>query len=164
MSSRRTENQIIIELLKRNNNEVNDQALDKEIRNDRKDQLNPTDELLMDIKKSSLENHELKRKLKKKFFNIVMSMYIIVILGSIAAIIITPIMCSGWVEIVSTVLSAVVSIVTSLIKIPNIIAEYLFPKGEDDLLITLSKNAQKHEEVLQRFGDKQKKDDKQKEE
>lgn len=129
---------------------VNDKKLDKEITNN-KDDGNLHNEILKKVAISSLKNHKQKRKLKRPFFWIVMSMYIMVILGSILTMIIVPLFCKEWYAILPSVGTALASIITALIKIPAIIADYLFPKGEDDLLIDLSTNVFKHDEAKQRL-------------
>ncbi len=129
---------------------VDDKKLDKEITNNN-DDANLHNEILKKVAISSLKNHKQKRKLKKPFFWIVMSMYIMVILGSIATMVVVPIFCREWYAILPSVGAALASIITALIKIPAIIADYLFPKGEDDLLIDLSTNVFKHDEAKQRL-------------
>ena len=87
-------------------------------------------------------------------------MYVVVILGGIATTIIVPIFASEWYTIVPSVVAAIASIITALIKIPKIIAEYLFPKEEDDLLVRLSSNVFKHDEAKQRLKNNETKQDK----
>ena len=132
--------------LKKNIIELNDKNLNNEIKKDQDDE--PANILLTDIKKSSLANHEQKRNLKKKFFWIVMSMYVVVVLGGIAAFILIPIYCSNLTVGITGLAASLASVISSILKIPSIIATYLFPKGEDDLLIKLSDKAFKHVEIM----------------
>lgn len=127
--------------------ELNDRVLTKEIKKDSSND-EPASKLLDDIKMSSLENHKQKRKLKKVFFYIVMSMYIVVILTGMSALVLIPIFCPSMVTSIVGVASAVGVIISSILKIPNIIATYLFPTGEDDLLVKLSEKTFKHVEVM----------------
>lgn len=136
---------------------VDDQSLGKEIAKENKEKQDKDIhlKLLEDIAESHKLNHEQKRKLKPIFFWIVMTMYIVVILGSIATMVLIPIFCKEWYAIVPSVLASIASIVTALLKIPSIIAYYLFPTAEDNILLTLSSNVFRHDEKLKNKQDKQ---------
>lgn len=126
--------------------ETTDKDLNKEIKkNDDDDSAN---KLLNDIKKSSLLNHEQKRDLKNKFFWIVMSMYIVVVLGGIACFILIPIFSESLATSIVGLAGALSAVIASILKIPSIIATYLFPTGEDDILIKLSDRTFKHVEKM----------------
>lgn len=84
--------------------------------------------LTEDFEYNYKETHRQKRILKTVFFWFIMPLYAIIILGSMFAIIYSLFLKSSQIEIV---LSAVASIITSVIAIPTIIAKYLFPTGED---------------------------------
>ena len=147
------------EMISSNAMQVKDESISKEIANEHNDN-DLHNEILRNVAESSIENHKQKRRLKTPFFLIVMIMYIIVIIGGIATTIIVPIFANEWYSIVPSVLASIASIITALIKIPKIIAEYLFPKEEDDLLVKLSNNVFKHDEAKQRLKNSETKQDK----
>lgn len=126
--------------------ELSDKALNKEIKKDEDD--DPANKLLEDIKKSSLLNHEQKRDLKNKFFWIVMSMYIVVVLGGISCFILIPIFSNSLATSIVGLAGSLASVIASILKIPSIIATYLFPTGEDDILVKLSERTFKHVEKM----------------
>lgn len=103
------------------NTEVKDEILDKEIETNFEQKVS---DFITTIQNQNC-------RLKEAFFWIVMVMYVFVILASIAAVVIVSIICKGWVEILSTTVASLAGILTSILRIPNIIAHYLFPKERE---------------------------------
>ena len=95
-------------------------------------------------------NQKQKSYLKSKFFSVVMSFYALIILTSILAIFLIPAYCSNSYIAISAILGAIVSLVTTVLKIPKIIAEYLFPKDEDNIMLDMSKHVLLHDEILKK--------------
>ena len=97
-----------------------------------------------------IRNQEQKSQLKSKFFSVVMSFYALIIFASILAIFLIPAYCSNSYIAISAILGALVSLVTTVLKIPKIIAEYLFPKDEDNIMLDMSKHVLLHDEILKK--------------
>lgn len=104
--------------------------------------------LTEDFELNYKETHKQKRRLKNVFFWFIMPLYAIIILGSMFAIIYSLFLNGSQIEIV---LSAVASIITSVIAIPTIIAKYLFPTGEDKDMTSMINKMQNYDNGIRRI-------------
>lgn len=127
---------------------VTDSYITAEIKKENPDQ-NIHQRILRSILHSYRQNQSQKRKLKLKFFAVVMAFYALVIFASICAIFLIPLYCKNSYIAISSILGAIISLVTTVLKIPKIIAEYLFPKDEDNIMVDMSKNVLLHDERTQ---------------
>lgn len=104
--------------------------------------------LTEDFENNYNETHRQKRRLKGVFFWFIMPLYAIIILGSIAAIILSVVLPGNHIDIV---LGSVASIITSIIAIPTIIAKYLFPTGEDQDMTTMINKMQIYDSGIRKM-------------
>ena len=84
---------------------------------------------------------------KLAFFIISMLAFVVIIGGSITAIIIAALKISDaevW-SIIAVAISGVASTVSSIIVLPKIIANHLFPTDEDKNMIDMVKNMQRND-------------------
>lgn len=98
-----------------------------------------------------IETHKQKRKLKLWFFIVVMSLYSIIILGSMFAILYSLISQKGNIEII---IGSVISLISTIATIPIIIARYLFPLGEDKQMGKMVNKMQKYDKRIRMLNDK----------
>lgn len=92
--------------------------------------------------------HKQKLFFKKCFFWIVMSLYGIVIIGSIFILIWSLFVPSN----IALIISALASIISSVVAIPKIIAKYLFPTNEDSIMNEMICQMQKYDNGIRRFN------------
>lgn len=78
--------------------------------------------------------HRCKNKLKTRFFWIVMPVYILVVCTSLFILIASLFIKNSNITLI---IGAIGSLITTLIAIPTIIANYLFPKQEDSNLVDM---------------------------
>ena len=94
------------------------------------------------------KTHNQKRRLKETFFWFIMILYTAIILVSLACIVTSLIIGGKHTDIV---IGSVASIITSVISIPIIIANYLFPTGEDRDMTTMISKMQDYDNGLRRL-------------
>lgn len=118
---------------------------DKEHRKeyDRRDNLysDLLEEYINAYKKKTKRN----RKLKLAFFFIVVFTFCVIILGSVASLIIVSIVGQSIAATVSVITGSVISIISAIIVLPKIIAEYLFPTDEEQNMNEMIKNMQEND-------------------
>lgn len=91
-------------------------------------------ELIEAYRTSYEQRHITKNKLKKQFFWIIMPIYMIVVVVALFILVAALFINNVGLGII---LSAVTTLLTTIIAIPTIIANYLFPKKEDDNLLEM---------------------------
>lgn len=82
------------------------------------------------------ERHKLKNKLKKKFFVITMITYCVVVAAALFILIASLFIPNPNIALI---IGAIGTIITNLIAIPMIIAQYLFSKEEDINIVNMVK-------------------------
>ncbi|MBQ8836417.1 MAG: hypothetical protein IJ002_03010 [Clostridia bacterium] len=91
---------------------------------------------------------------KLAFFVIAMLIFIGIVVVSLLALLIAAIMANDQ-NVVSTVIIAIGSmsgIISSIIVLPKIIAEHLFPTNEDENMIGMVKNMQVNDSKIRSFS------------
>ncbi len=101
-----------------------------------------------DFEKNYKKTHDQKIKLKCCFFWIVMPLFVLVVLGSLFSLIISIFIPGSQIEVV---LGAVVSLISSIIAIPTIIAKYLFPTNEDSDMSSMIHKMQNYDKGIRRI-------------
>lgn len=96
-----------------------------------------------------------KKKLKGIFFVITMFGFSVVLLTPIALIIAVGIldMNDGYI-VITAIISAIVEVLTTIIILPKIVAEYLFNKEEENSNIKIVELMQKYSETMHGYDDK----------
>ena len=116
---------------------MNDEILNnKEDDNDFKNRNKQYTELIKNYSQSFKERQDVKKNLKYKFFYFVMISYVIVLISSIGILIavlcVTP-------NSIPLIIGSAGTLITSIIGIPTIIANNLFPKDEDSNIVEMTK-------------------------
>lgn len=99
-------------------------------------------DLLRNYIKQSKDKADKNIEYKRKFFNIVMTVFCFMIFIPLLAILIVAIRGDNNVTAIIALSSSAVSILSAIIILPKIIAQHLFPTDEDKNMIDLVKNMQ----------------------
>jgi hypothetical protein len=83
-----------------------------------------------------------KRRYKTVFFVATMVMFFMLVIAPIAAILVVALNGQGSISDVSVVIGSVAGIISAIIVLPKIIAEYLFPVDEETHLIEIVRTMQ----------------------
>ena len=76
---------------------------------------------------------------KKIFFYVIIGVLALIVLIFGAVSILLLLQSQRWESVAVVMSGGTVTIVTALLKLPKIIAEHLFPKGEDQVIVDLVK-------------------------
>lgn len=126
------------------NSETKPTTLEEEIRAREKSYTALTD----DFEKNYKKTHDQKRTLKCCFFWIVMPLFVLVVISSLFALIASLFITGNQIEVV---VGAVVSLITSIIAIPTIIANYLFPTNEDNDMSSMINRMQNYDKGIRKI-------------
>ena len=98
------------------------------------------------------DNAKSKKVLKKRFFNVMCAIIFFMIFSFIGTLVFTfnllfsknisPTIISG---IIPAIISSFVTMLTAILKLPQIIANYLFNKDEDNQMVEIIKSIQRYE-------------------
>ena len=88
------------------------------------------------------------RAYKRRFFNCVMLVFGLVIVLSMAAILLLALKRAFQPADIATVAGAVAGSISAIIILPRIIAEHLFPKDEDQNMISLIQKMQENDSEI----------------
>lgn len=116
---------------------MNDEILNnKEDDNDFKNRNKQYTELIKNYSQTFKERQDVKKDLKYKFFYIVMISYVMVLISSIGILIAVLCVASNSIPLI---IGSAGTLITSIIGIPTIIANNLFPKDEDSNIVEMTK-------------------------